>query len=337
MVHRKTVTRHALAAAFLIPLVAVLTLTATVPAQANQDNWGSPPDVCVADNMDLYGEGVCSPAVSPQQTVKGTTSLQYMVTCQDAIANPYQNGIGPFFQSLAYQSDPSAQPLNTDYGSTVGWTTGSSVVSGEEVTTTATSGSAVYVNTPPPATVSVGVSVSAYGATPVKVYNAEVVGESTTVTFAAGCINANGMGLFGAPLSGPTSATADAVERHVNQAQSSLGTAVARTARDFATGKRTRAEYQVKTTTATGVEVHDRINLKAGKTQKTTLLCPKGMIPAGDPQTSYGFDALKDVADYRPNITATRTRAKRGITLAYTARALKYPTVAYSVLPCGKA
>lgn len=320
------VRRTTSAAALTAAAVMIASVVATEPADANQDNWGTPPNVCT--NI-TYGN--CVPAISPQQTVKGTTSLQVMVTCEDApavgaqIPGTQQDVLGPFYQSLAYAVYPAALPGSTNYGDYVGWTTTSSLVSGEEVSTVATSG---YANTNSQG----AFEVYQWGATPVKVYNAELIGESTTVTFAAGCTNFEGTTLIGTSAA----VSADSVERQMDAAAREARSVAMKSVRDFATGKRTRAEFQIKARSRTGVEVHDRINLKAGRTERTTLLCPRGMTPSGNPQTSYGFDALKDVSDYEPRITATRAWSKRGITLSYSAGKLKYPTVAYTVLPCAK-
>jgi hypothetical protein len=307
-------------------------------AQANSYNWGSPSDVCDKLQPDAYEWGVCVQAISPQQTVKGTTSLQYMVSCVDApaVGNtsglvaplPAGAGAGPYFQSFgAVEGEGQGS-----YSEVTAWTTGSSVVSGEITTTNATVGQAD------------GSSVSVWGTTPVKVYNAEVAWDSTSVTFGAACLNALGVTCWAAGgLDYPgcegfvTSATADAAVRRIEAMRSARISVAAQTAKDFATGKRQRAEYQVIAQTATGVEVHDRINLRSGKTERTRLMCPSGMVPAGDPKTSYGFDALKDVSGHRPAITAKRNWSTRGVELAFTARTLKYPTVAYTSLSCAKA
>ena len=238
------------------------------PAQANQDNWGNPPNVCPED---AYGN--CVAATSPQQTVKGTTSLQVFVTCQDApasgslIPGTQEDALGPFYQSFAYAADPGALPGSTNYGAYVAWTTGSSVVSGEQVTAVAVDG---YANTNSEG----AFEVYTWGATPVKVYNAELVGESTTVTFAAGCINFEGETLVGSSSS--QAASADAVERRLADRARDMRAALADTAREFASGKRKRAEFQVRVNTTRGVEVHDRINLRSGRAERTTLSCPSG-------------------------------------------------------------
>lgn len=307
-------------------------------AQATSYNWGSPSDVCDQIQPDAYEWGVCVEAVSPQQTVKGTTSLQYMVSCLDAPTSgntsglvapiPAGAGTGPYFQSFGAVEGQG----QGSYSQVTAWTTGSSVVSGEITTTNATVGQAD------------GSSVSAWGTTPVKVYNAEVAWDSTSVTFGAACLNALGVtcwadgGLNVAGCNGfYVSSTADNSARRIEAGRSARNAAAEKTLKEFATGKRKRAEYQVTTATATGVEVHDRINLKSGKTERTRLVCPTGMVPAGDPQTSFGFDALKNVSTYRPVIIAKRTWSKQGVGLAFTSRSLKYPTVAYTSLACGKA
>lgn len=310
-------------AAVIAPLAtAGLSFLVAPVAQATSDNWGNPPNVCTDGSQNLYDVGYCTPAVSPQQTVKGTTSLQYFVSCQDALANPNYADIGvgpyyPFWQSYAaaVNSPPGS------FGEMVAWTTGSSVVSGEVVTADPVSG-----------TMNADGSVQAYGSTPVKVYNAEVFTESTTVTFAAACIQ-----------TGPNvdssfvgAATADTADQRIAQWRATASESMARSLKDFASGKRKREEYRVVAEVGTGVEVHDRINLTSGTTKRTRLTCPRGLVPSGAPQTSYGFDALKDVSDYEPSVTVRRSWAKRGVTLAYSARTLKYPTVAYTVLACGK-
>ncbi len=307
-------------------------LAFTGTAQATSYNWGDPPNVCdqVSNQQyaNAYANGYCAPAVSPQQTVKGTTNLQYVVSCQDAPTSS-PNGLGPFFQSLGYlvAPDPANGTTASPYAQVVAWTTGSSVVSGESTSFgtnfTAASNGTMQGNT-----------VTAWGTTPVKVYNGEVAWDSTTVTFAAGCLNPAGVNAWdGIVVSG---ASADTTESRIRGLRAAVAAAVERNARDFATGNRKRAEYQVRARTLTGVEVHDRINLKVGKVEKATLLCPKGMVPVGGPQTSYGFDALKDMSDYEPRITAERVWSKRGVTVAYSAEKLKYPTVAYTVLTCSR-
>ncbi len=321
--------KPALALSSALALVGAGIIIAT-PAQATSYNWGNPPNVCdqVSDNyyQSAYEQGMCAPAISPQQTVKGTTSLQYMVSCQDAPTSSvgtYGN-TGPYWQSVGWLAFATN---DENYSKTVAWTTGSTVVSGEAATGSAYNGS-----------ISSTGAVQSWGTTPVKVYNGEVAWDSTSVTFAAGCANSVGNGAWNGtePVTPAVSAAADVAERHVVTLRAALAAAVERTVRDFATGERKRAEYQVRAKTATGVEVHDRINLKAGKAERTTLMCPRGMLPSGDPQTSYGFDALKDVSGYEPRITAKRAWSKRGVTLSYSAGKLKYPTVAYTVLPCGK-
>lgn len=314
----------------LILAVAGLTFGAATSANANSYNWGSPTDVCNQVWSDSYEDGMCVEAISPQQVVNGTTSLQYMVSCSDAptsgntsnIDGPMNGaGEGPYFQSLGAVMSGGA----ASYNQVVAWSTGSSVVSGEITTATAVVGQAD------------GSSVQAWGATPVKVYNAEVAWDSTNVTFGAACLNALGVTCWADPSNTDCEqayiSTADAADRRISAAR----IATSQTRSEFASGKRKRAEFQVRAITASGVEVHDRINLRQGKKEKTSLLCPRGMSPAGDPQVSYGFDALKDVSGYEPNIRATRTWSKRGVTVAYSAGKLKYPTVAYTILPCGKA
>ncbi len=313
-------------------VVALAGLAFTGPAQATSYNWGNPPDVCdqVSSQAysNAYANGYCAPAISPQQTVKGTTNLQYLVSCVDAPSSS-QGSAGPYFQSLGYliAPDPANGTTVSPYAQVVAWASSSSVVSGESTTfgtnfTTASNGTMQ------------GSAVTSWGTTPVKVYNGEVAWDSTTVTFAAGCLNPAGVNAWdGIVTSG---ASADTIENRILSLRAAVAAGVARSQRDFATGERKRAEYQVRARTLTGVEVHDRINLKAGKAERTTLLCPRGLVPSGDPQTSYGFDALKDVSGYEPRITAKRAWSKRGVTLSYSAGKLKYPTVAYTVLPCAK-
>jgi hypothetical protein len=247
-----------------------------------------------------------------------------MVTCADAIAGAGEYGTSSttYYQSLAWEVPDSLSP----YSKVVAWTTGSTVVSGEQVSASATSG--VEQVTPDGSYI-----VDSYGTTPVKVYNAEVAWDSTSVTFAAGCLNQSGVEAISNPNWVPT---ADAAEQRIAQIRAERVVAVQQARRDFASGERKRVEYQVRARTVTGVEVHDRINLKSGRTERTSLVCPVGMVPSGDLQTSYGFDALKDVSAYEPRISVKRSWSKRGVTVAYSSGKLKYPSVAYTVLPCGR-
>jgi hypothetical protein len=277
-------------------------------ATANSYNWGDGSTVCPDEE---FQEGICVMATSPQQVVKGTTSLQYMVSCADAPGGLYSQGT--YVQPTAY-----GLPAGS-FASFVAWTSSSGSISGEVVTTQATS--VVWDSSG---------NVVAYGATPVKVYNSQVFWDSSTVTFGAACEADQWVPT--AQSVGPL--TADSWARTVSRKRSLAAASAERAARKFATGERKRQEFQVRVRSVAGVDIHDRVNLKARTATRATLTCPRGMRPAGDPQISYGFDATRDVSGYKPRIIAKRTWSKRGVSISYRAARLKYPTVSYTILPC---
>lgn len=307
-------------AAALCAAVTAGALVVVAGARATSYNWGSPPNVCdqvsnswynfAPDNLEGYETGMCSPAVSPSQTVKGTSALQYLVPCSDAGAGTGQfaTGAGTYPYSLGFLQ----YSFSESYSKVVAWTTGSSVVSGEVVTSGATANS-----------------------TPVKVYNGEVAWDSTQVTFAAGCLNETGLNAWeGTAPAGYSRRPGSALSARATRRPSFSGM-VRRLLADFASGRRKRAEYAGATPVSGGVaQAFGRVNLKSFRGRDLALACPAGTRPAGEPQLSYGFDSLADLSTYRPRIRASRTASAAGVTYRLKPGKLRYPTSAYAITSC---